>query len=162
MDRIDIEVMVHSVETDERLTRRKKEGSISIRKRVEAARQLQIQRYEGTGITCNAFVPGGKEREYCEMSPTAEALFEKLIRTMGTKLSIRRECKLLKVARTIADLDDQRKIGEKHIVQAASLIGRDLGGIIRNLAPELYSSAAIRSSDDDIAKGIRDLKKALD
>ncbi len=116
LDRIDIHVEVPAVEYEDLNSRQKSESSAEIRKRVNAARKIQLRRYEGTDITCNAKATPDLMKKVCNLSAEAEeimkAAFEKL------SLSARAYDRVLKVARTIADLDESADILEEHVLEA--------------------------------------------
>ena len=92
------------------------ESSASIRYRVNAARKLQQQRYNGTGITCNARLTSALLRESCPMTERAENLMHRAFDRLG--LSARAYDRILKVARTIADLDGCEVIDGVHVSEA--------------------------------------------
>lgn len=116
LDRIDIHIEVEPVDYDKLSSNKQEEKSEEIRKRVNKARQIQRQRFEGTGITCNAKMSPRATREYCVLTDEAQALLKASFDTMG--LSARAYDKILRIARTIADLDDSEKIDFSHIAQA--------------------------------------------
>ena len=108
-----------SLESVERELAQKEGGeetSAQIRERVNAARARQRERFAGTGVTCNAKMSSRQVREYCLLDEGAEALIRKLFDKMG--LSARAYDKVLKVARTIADLDQADVITAPHISEA--------------------------------------------
>ena len=117
LDRIDIQIEVLPVEYRE-LARRdgREETSAQIRERVNAARTLQRERFAETGVTCNARMSSRQVREYCVLDEGAEALIRKLFDKMG--LSARAYDKVLKVSRTIADLENADVITAAHISEA--------------------------------------------
>ena len=95
---------------------RKEEPSSQIRQRVNAARAVQQQRYAGTGIGSNARIPAGKLRTYCPLSGEAQGLLRAAFERLG--LSARGYDRVLKVARTIADLDGGGDILPAHVAEA--------------------------------------------
>lgn len=117
LDRFDMHIEVAPVEYEELTSKLKTESSAEIRKRVIAAREIQNRRFEGTGITCNALITSDKLQEYCRMDDGAEtmlkAVFDKL------DLSGRAYDRILKVARTMADIDGSEIIKRQHIAAAA-------------------------------------------
>ncbi len=117
LDRIDIQVEVPPVNFDE-LTGRNtaEECSADIKARVNRARQIQSKRFEGTSTTCNAKMTPAQTREFCVMSPVAKALLKSAFDGLG--LSARAYDKILRVSRTIADLDGSDTIDIKHITEA--------------------------------------------
>ena len=87
-----------------------------MRKRVEAARQIQRRRYAGTGVTCNARLTPALLKKYCVLTPEADRLLAAAYERMG--LSGRSYDRLLRVARTIADLAGSEQIGPDHVAEA--------------------------------------------
>ena len=118
LDRIDLCVDIPAVSLEEMSSREQAESSAGIRVRVDAARERQRDRYKGTGISFNAELQGSGVREYCLPDRKAEALLEKAYQKM--QFSVRSYHKILKVARTIADLGDSDLIGSNHIAEALS------------------------------------------
>lgn len=116
MDRLDIHIEVPRIEYSELSGTGQAEGSETIRNRVEGARLIQRKRFAGTGIQTNAGMGAGQVRTYCRPDSKASSLlraaFEKL------NLSARAYGRLLKVARTIADLEASREIKQNHIAEA--------------------------------------------
>ena len=92
------------------------ESSADIRTRVNAARQRQRERFGDEPIPDNAHIPTGRLREFCPLTPGANALLSGAFERMG--LSARAYDRLLKVARTIADLDGSDTIDTPHIAEA--------------------------------------------
>jgi magnesium chelatase family protein len=121
MDRIELKVHVGALTAEERFGAGSKETSQVVRKRVEAARQLQKQRFaNGQTININARIPGGEVDAYCELDASALAAMRE-VASRVTQMTTRGHDTLLKVARTIADLNNSRCIYKKHIVEAAEL-----------------------------------------
>ncbi len=116
LDRIDIHVEVEPVEYDELASKAQEEPSAEIRKRVNRAREIQRKRFEGTGITCNAKMTPKMTKDYCILSDEASALLKASFEKLG--LSARAYDKLLRIARTIADLEGSEGIETAHISQA--------------------------------------------
>jgi magnesium chelatase family protein len=116
LDRIDIQVEVQPVEYEQLSTRQSAESSATIRERVKRACEIQQRRYHGTGITCNARLTPAILREICVMEPAAEKLLQSAFDRLG--LSARGYDRILKVSRTIADLDGSERIASGHISQA--------------------------------------------
>ncbi len=117
LDRFDMHIEVAPVEFEDLSSKLKTESSAEIRKRVIAAREIQNQRFKGTGITCNALITSDKLQEFCRLDDGAEtmlkAVFDKL------DLSGRAYDRILKVARTMADMDNSEVIRRQHIAAAA-------------------------------------------
>ena len=105
LDRIDLHIEVPPVEYGQLAAREKGETSAAIRERVNAARRRQRERFAGTGIACNAQIPPGKLGGYCPLSPGSAGPDENAFDRLG--LSARSYDRLLKVSRTIADLEGQ-------------------------------------------------------
>ena len=116
LDRIDLHIEVPPVEFDQLASRQKAEPSAEIRQRVNAARARQQQRFAGTDIVSNARIPTSKLKEFCPLSDAANTLLKGAFERMG--LSARAYDRLLKVARTIADLDNSDIIDTPHIAEA--------------------------------------------
>ena len=117
LDRIDIQVEVLPVQyADLSAKEGNEETSARVRERVNAARAIQRERFAGTGVTCNARMSSRQVREYCVLDEAAEKLIAKMFDKMG--LSARAYDKILKVARTAADLDRSEVIGVAHISEA--------------------------------------------
>ncbi len=116
LDRIDLHIEVPPVEYEQLSATKKAECSADIRLRVNAARAIQQLRFAGTGILSNARIPTSKLKEYCPLTPAANALLKGAFERMG--LSARAYDRLLKVARTIADLAGCDVIDTPHIAEA--------------------------------------------
>lgn len=116
LDRFDIEVEVAPVEYDSLSSKTKEESSAAIRERVQAARDIQHKRFKGTDITCNARITSDIFHEVCPISSEGNELMKNVFEKMG--LSARAYDRIVKVARTIADMDGEEVIGKKHIAQA--------------------------------------------
>ena len=117
LDRMDLHVNVPSVEFEAMRRREKAESSADVKARVNAARDIQKQRFSGTNITCNAQMTPAMVGEFC----TLDAAGEKLLK--GTARSHDR---LLRVARTIADLDGSEKIEAHHLAEAIQYRNTDI------------------------------------
>lgn len=116
LDRIDIHVEMTEVEYDDLKSRERAESSDSIRERVNIARQIQLDRFSGSGIYCNSQMTNQLLQKYCVLSVEAEKLIEMVFRR--NNMSARAYNRLLKVARTIADLDGEEKIRPEHVSEA--------------------------------------------
>ena len=116
LDRIDIHIEVPAVKYRELRSGAANEGSVEIRARVLAARQRQHERFASDRIFTNAQMHTRQIRTYCELSPEAERLLERAMQQQG--LSARAHDRILKVARTIADLDAQPGIAVGHLAEA--------------------------------------------
>ena len=118
MDRIDIHLWLHPVDTAKLVRRVKSEPSEAVAARVLAAREIQARRLAGTGIFTNAQMNGPLLEAFCPLSPACNELMEKLIDRMG--LSARAYTRIIKIARTIADLAAEPDILPVHLAEAAS------------------------------------------
>jgi len=116
LDRMDIHVEVPAVKYNELADRRDGESSNSIRERVVKARNLQLDRYKGTSIFCNADMTEKHIKKYCVIEGQSEVLMKRAIEKLG--LSARAYTRVLKVARTIADLEDKENIEVQHVSEA--------------------------------------------
>ncbi|MBE6737764.1 MAG: ATP-binding protein [Ruminococcaceae bacterium] len=116
LDRIDIHVEVPPVEYDDLTDYNEAESSAEIRKRVNAARLIQTERFKGTNITCNARITADVFRTVCATDDKAQEVLRKAFDKLG--LSARAYDRVLKVARTIADLDKSEVIKAEHILEA--------------------------------------------
>jgi magnesium chelatase family protein len=118
MDRIDIQLWVHPVETARLVSGKKEEPSAAIAARILKARDIQQRRFEGLGIYTNAEM-GSKELDaFCPLDGACRTLLERLIDRMG--LSARAYTRIIKIARSIADLAGAADIAPKHLAEAAS------------------------------------------
>lgn len=116
MDRIDLHVEVTPVNYDDLANDVPKEGSKEIRQRVIAARLIQIDRYNVSPTTSNATMSSKELKSYCRLDDGGKELLKTAMDRLG--LSARAYDRILKVARTIADLDDQPYILAKHLAEA--------------------------------------------
>lgn len=116
LDRIDIQVEVPAVKYSELAAETTGEPSAQVQERVEAARQVQQQRFAGTTIHANANMESKQIREYCKVDDQAQDLLRVAINQLG--LSARAYDRILKVARTIADLDQNPNIEAMHVSEA--------------------------------------------
>ena len=116
LDRLDIHIEVPPVDYNDLSASEEGEPSSAIRERVNKARTLQHKRFKGTDISCNAKMTSSLTRKYCILSEGAAKTLEASFERLG--LSARAYDKILKVARTIADLDESEIIENKHILEA--------------------------------------------
>jgi magnesium chelatase family protein len=116
LDRIDIHIEVPAVKYRELTDRSAGESSEAIRARVNAARSAQLARFQGLSIFCNAQMGARELKQYCEVEPAGEKLLEVAINRLG--LSARAYTRILKVARTVADLDTSASIRAPHVSEA--------------------------------------------
>ena len=115
LDRIDIQLEAAPVKYAD-LKAVKGESSADIKKRVNAVREMQKQRYINENITCNAQLSGSLIEKYCPISKDANDMLKSAFETMG--LTARAYTRILKVARTIADADGRENINEMDIAEA--------------------------------------------
>ena len=116
LDRIDIIIEVPAVSFDELRERREGEPSAAIRERVNAARAIQHQRFAGSSIVSNAHMGPEQLREVCALNEDCAELMREAFDRLG--LTARSYDRILKVARTIADLDGAETIGLSHLAEA--------------------------------------------
>lgn len=116
LDRMDLHIDVMPVEFESLSSAQKAESSAQIKKRVERARQIQKERFAGTGVWCNAKIPASLLAEACPMEDSAVSLLKDAFEKLG--LSARAYDRIVKVARTIADLDESQVIRKGHIAEA--------------------------------------------
>jgi magnesium chelatase family protein len=118
LDRIDIHIDVPAVRYKELRGGASPEGSDQIRERVVRARERQVRRFKAAGepIYCNAQMAPRQIRAYCDLSPDCERMLERAMAQQG--LSARAHDRILKVARTIADLDGSENLDSRHIAEA--------------------------------------------
>ncbi len=118
MDRIDIQLWLHPVDTRKLVGRKKGEPSSAIAKRIIKARAIQKERFRDEGIFTNAEMGGRLIERFCPLDKESEDLVEKIIDKLG--LSARAFTRILKVARTIADLEGEERIRPEFLSEAAS------------------------------------------
>lgn len=116
LDRMDLHIEVPPVEFEELSSAGQGETSAQVRDRVNAARQRQVARYQGMGFTCNAELPPSRLREACPTTEDADRLLRRAFEKFG--FSARTYDRVLKVARTIADLDASDTISRAHAAEA--------------------------------------------
>ncbi len=116
LDRIDLQVEVDAVPVSEINSSAPAESSADVRKRVEAARQMQLKRLSAHGLFCNAQMGSSALNELCPLSPPCQTLLTKAVEKMG--ISMRGYTRIIKVARTIADLAGEQEISPLHIAEA--------------------------------------------
>ncbi len=116
LDRFDLHIEAAPVSFDDLADNKKEESSAEIRARVMAARAIQTERFKGTKITCNARITPDKLAQFCPMTDRAKARLKAVFEKLG--LSARAYDRLLKVARTSADLKHAEVIDAAHIAEA--------------------------------------------
>ncbi len=124
LDRIDIVVEVPAVHFEDLRSRAEAEPSAQIKKRVNAARAIQNRRF-GDGSVCNARMGPEEMRKYCDLREESAALMKDAFEAMG--LTARSYDRILKVARTVADLDGSESIEPHHIAEAIQYRAVNLG-----------------------------------
>ena len=116
LDRIDIQVEVTSIKYQKLDSNEQIETSEQIRNRVNKARKIQIQRYKKLGIYSNAELTPKLIEKYCKLDEKGKTILHNAFEKLG--LSARAYGRILKVARTIADLDEKENIENYHIAEA--------------------------------------------
>ncbi|SFA89660.1 YifB family Mg chelatase-like AAA ATPase [Selenomonas ruminantium] len=119
LDRIDIHIQVPQVKYEELSSAKRAESSAKIRQRVASARKIQLQRLKNYHIFCNAQMNHAMLQKLCPLEPQAKALLEQAFRQKH--LSARSYDRIIKVARTIADLAGAENIAAPHIAEAIQL-----------------------------------------
>ena len=125
LDRIDITVEVPSVPFDDLRRREESEPSSAVKQRVNEARKRQNARFGPDSAMCNARMGPGQIRDFCRLDETGEALMKQAFDNLG--LTARSYDRILKVARTIADLDGSEVIGPEHLAEAIQYRTINLG-----------------------------------
>jgi len=123
LDRIDLHIEVESVSADRIAGEEMEESSAEIRRRVEEARKVQRERYEKEQIACNARLDARTLPKYCRLTKDAQALAMQACEAM--QLSNRAYTRILKVARTIADLGGSAEVLPEHIAEAVQYRSMD-------------------------------------
>ena len=118
MDRVDIRITVDAVKYDELTVAGEEESSETVRKRVESARKIQRERFAEDGISTNAEMGEKELRKYCRLSPECNEILRRSF--VSLNLSARARARIIKVARTIADLDYSADIRPAHLLEAIS------------------------------------------
>lgn len=125
LDRIDIQVEVDSVHYDDLISGAAEESSAQVKARVEAARAVQRERFIPEGIFTNSNMGERQINRYCALSDECERVLRQAFESLH--LSARARSRIIKVARTIADLDFSAEIMPAHIMEAASYRSFDCG-----------------------------------
>lgn len=126
LDRIDLQVELSRLSTDERFAPTTSDQSPRLRTTVAEARKRQQERFAGKSIPFNAAIPGGSVLDFCRLSQAAIDRYKQTVDT--NTLSTRSMDRLAKVARTVADLAKSENVEPEHIDKAASFV---IGGILR-------------------------------
>lgn len=116
LDRIDIQVEVSSVKYKNLNSNTQEETSEQIRKRVEETRKIQLERYKECGIYSNSELTPKLIEKYCKLDEKSKIILEKAFNKLG--LSARAYARILKVARTIADMNKSTNIQSSHLLEA--------------------------------------------
>ena len=116
LDRFDIHVEVPPVEFEELRKTENAESSADIKKRVDAAREIQRRRFEGSRTTCNSKITAAEFEKFCLIDKEAEQTLKRAFDRLG--FTARAYDRVLKVARTIADLDGEKIIRAPHVLEA--------------------------------------------
>ena len=118
MDRIDIQLLCRPVQTNALIRGQKAEPSAAIAARVLRAREVQRNRFAGSGIFTNSEMDSKQMERFCPLSEACKELLEQIIDKLG--LSARAYTRIVKIARTIADMAGARDIEPAHLAEAAS------------------------------------------
>ena len=117
MDRIDLQLFLRPINPKKLVNRPRGESSAAVAARVAAARDIQKKRFAGEGIFCNAAMNNRMIEKYCPLSPDCRELLERILDRMG--LSARACSRIIKLARTMADLEGLPDILPEHLSEAA-------------------------------------------
>lgn len=123
MDRIDMHIEVDSVKYLDLKSERLEEDSFSIKQRVDKARKIQLERYKGTNIYSNSKITDSMVKKYCKLTEAGDFMLQTAFENLN--LSARAYNRILKVARTIADLEGSENILDEHIIEAISYRSMD-------------------------------------
>ncbi len=118
LDRIDLHLWLHPVPADRIVRAKKAESSATVAARVLQARQIQQRRFAGQGISANAEMTRSHIERYCRLDEACRDTLEKLMTRLG--FSMRAYFRIIKVARTIADLEGKAGLEPAHLLEAAS------------------------------------------
>lgn len=116
MDRIDLHLEVDNVTYGDLSSKEAGESSSEIKKRVDNARNIQLKRFEGTGVYSNSRMNNAMVSEFCKLTPECAQILKLAFERLG--MSARAYNRILKVARTIADLEGEENILPSHITEA--------------------------------------------
>lgn len=118
LDRIDIQVEVDGVDYDDLISEAKEETSVEVKARADGARRIQRERFLNSGVKTNAEMGEKETREFCKLDKACEDTLREAFESLH--LSARARSRILKVARTIADLDLSESITPEHLYEAIS------------------------------------------
>ena len=124
LDRIDLQVEVDGIKYDDLVAGKDGECSADIKARVERAREIQRLRFENDGISVNSNMGERQIKKYCRLSPECEGILKEAFESL--RLSARGRARIIKVSRTIADLDYSEDIKPEHILEAVSYRSGDI------------------------------------
>ena len=113
---LDMHIEVPSVEFEAMRRKEQPESSAAVRQRVNAAREVQKRRFEGTAVTCNAYMTPAMIGRYCQLDAAGEKVMQGAFERLG--LTGRSHDRILRMARTIADLDGAESIQVQHLAEA--------------------------------------------
>jgi magnesium chelatase family protein len=116
IDRVDIFVEVPHIEYEKLADKQLGETSERVRSRVEAAREVQRNRFKGKKVTCNSEMTPADVREFCQLEESAQSLLKAAMKQLY--LSARAFHRILKLARTISDLEGSEIIRANHLAEA--------------------------------------------
>ncbi|WP_419580136.1 YifB family Mg chelatase-like AAA ATPase [Stieleria magnilauensis] len=120
LDRIDLQVAMRPLTTDERFAKTNDGESKRLRAVVQTARDKQTKRFANTSISCNAAIPGGAVADYCEFSEDGFSEYKRVLEE--SSVTTRTSDRLARVSRTIADLEDHNQIESSDVLEAEKLM----------------------------------------
>ena len=124
MDRIDIFLDIPRMDYDKLTDDRQSEHSENVRRRVQAARQIQLERFRGSALTDNADMTALEIRQFCKVDPPAQALLKTAMKQI--QFTARAFHRTLKLARTVADLDGSQIVKINHLAEALQYRHRNI------------------------------------
>ena len=124
LDRIDLHVNVPSVEYEMMRRKSPSEDSAAVKARVDQARAIQSRRFAGTSTTCNAHMTPAQIKAFCPLDSAGDALMKSAFERMG--LTARSHDRVLRLARTIADLEGEADISAAHLAEAVQYRNTDI------------------------------------
>ena len=127
MDRIDLQIMMKPIDPKRLVDRKPAESTAEVAARVMRAREVQKERFASDGIFCNAGMNSRQTEKYCPLCSDCKTLLEKFITGLG--LSARAYSRVIKIARTIADLEEAADIQPHHIAEAVGYRFLDKTGL---------------------------------
>ena len=117
MDRMDLQVWIHPLKLTSLKNDAERDTSAQIARKVMRGKQMQSRRFEGTGILSNAEMSVKQIGKYCPLDAQSEKLLSEMMENM--QFSMRAYYRIIKVARSIADLEESESIKSEHIMEAA-------------------------------------------